>query len=345
MKVAFNLKPINAPFGGGNSVIQTLAEFFERQGAAITWNLNHDDIDVIFIADPRWKHPLRTFTLSQLSRYLILHPDTIVVHRINECDERKGTSNINSKLRSSNYIADSTIFVSRWLQRLDLKYKDVSGMKQTHFDSVILNGSDSRIFFPNFSKLLKFEKLRIVTHHWSPHPNKGLDLYLRLDKLLSRIEFASRFEFTYVGNLAKHVKFKNSTVVPPLFGSELGAELRSHDVYITGSINEPGGNHQNEGGLSGLPILYLDSGSMNEYCNGFGVQVKNPEELEYGLEVMWRDFLKLRENMYYFPHTSERMCQSYWDHLQELIRNRAQIRSHRRIFRDWGALLRLQFPV
>ena len=50
------------------------------------------------------------------------------------------------------------------------------------------------------------------------------------------------------------------------YGKELANELRKHDIYITGSKNEPSGNHHMEGALCGLPILYVNSGALPEYC-------------------------------------------------------------------------------
>ena len=48
--------------------------------------------------------------------------------------------------------------------------------------------------------------------------------------------------------------------------------MKKHHGYITASINEPGGNHQNEGALCGLPLLYSNSGCLPEYCDGYGIK-------------------------------------------------------------------------
>ena len=83
-----------------------------------------------------------------------------------------------------------------------------------------------------------------------------------LDNLLGKKDLKEKFSFTYIGNLPKNYNFKNSVLKHPLFGSELAEELKNFDLYITGSLNEPSGNHQIEASLCGLTVLYLDSGGI-----------------------------------------------------------------------------------
>ena len=81
-----------------------------------------------------------------------------------------------------------------------------------------------------------------------------------------------RFIFFYLyWQHSKNFKFKNAKVISPLSGESLATELKKYDGYITGSINEPSGNHHIEAALCGLPILYLESGGIPEYANGYGL--------------------------------------------------------------------------
>ena len=48
------------------------------------------------------------FTPGQIFRYRLAHPNALVVHRINECDERKGERFINDRLARANAVADAT---------------------------------------------------------------------------------------------------------------------------------------------------------------------------------------------------------------------------------------------
>ena len=44
-----------------------------------------------------------------------------VIHRINECDERKGTLGINKYYIEANKISDYTVIVSEWLKNTFIK--------------------------------------------------------------------------------------------------------------------------------------------------------------------------------------------------------------------------------
>ena len=77
------------------------------------------------------------------------------------------------------------------------------------------------------------------------------------------------------------MKFKNINHLKPLFDKKLGDALRDNHAYITASLNEPGGNHQNEGINCGLPVLYRNSGCMREYCEGFGIEFNQDNSIEY----------------------------------------------------------------
>ena len=52
-------------------------------------------------------------------------------------------------------------------------------------------------------------------------------------------------EFTYVGNISDDFEFKNTKVIEPKSGKELSVFLKKY-IYVTGSINEPSGNHHIE---------------------------------------------------------------------------------------------------
>ena len=53
--------------------------------------------------------------------------------------------------------------------------------------SVILAGANSEIFNnQGFKKWDSVEPLKIVTHHWSSHENKGFDIYQEINELISK---------------------------------------------------------------------------------------------------------------------------------------------------------------
>lgn len=344
-EIAMNLNPTESPFGGGNQFLQLLVEHLKNQGHNVHFKLK-GNLDFVFILDPRWNHPLSAFRLGELSRYLLLNQNTIVIHRINECDERKNTRNMNRKLRLANYLANYTVFVSIWLKSLDLAYSGKVHERFSRPSKVILNGSDPRVFYPD--KLSSWDgksKLKLVTHHWSANEMKGLKLYKKIDDLLSESYFFDRFTFSYIGNVPANANFKNTHVIPPLHGRQLASELRSNHVYVTGSLNEPGGNHQNEAGLSGLPIICLDSGSMREYCEGFGLIMNSVDDV-YDVLLEIRDrYFEFDATLKSFPHTSERMLREYDELLEKLDQERMKIVSQHSLLSDLQTFLRLQLPI
>lgn len=346
VKIAIDLRPLKGPFGGGNSFLALLLEGLTSRGHEVVFSLRDDDIDVILIMDPRWRHPMRAIGIPSIITYLLRYPKTIVIHRINECDERKGSRTMNAKLRRVNYLADITVFVASWLQTLRLTSKEstVDDLLPSH--KVILNGSDSNLFWPDPGGNWKpGMRLRIVTHHWSNNPMKGADLYLRLDSLLSAEPWRSQFEFTYIGNWDERNSLKNTKVISPLSGDELASELRSHHAYITGSKNEPGGNHSNEGALSGLPLIYIQSGCLPEYCDGFGIEINESTNLETALLELRKNYATYRHRLKSFPLTAEKMVDQYQDLFKDVEARRDSITLNRRLWRNPPTLFRLFFPM
>ena len=116
MKVAIGYKIQNGPWGGGNAFVKSLSEFLKKKGHDVVYDLNDNDIDIILIIDPRSNHPNVTFTPAAIIRYLLFkNSNAIVIHRINECDQRKNTKTMNFRLRIANFCSDHTVLVGSWL--------------------------------------------------------------------------------------------------------------------------------------------------------------------------------------------------------------------------------------
>jgi hypothetical protein len=231
---------------------------------------------------------------------------------------------MNLRLRIANYCADHTVYVGTWLQKLDLTFK-YPGKSS----SVILNGADSNIFNSmGCNKWAANQPLKIVTHHWSGNWMKGFDVYQRIDKLLEKTFWKDKIEFTYIGNLPNNFKFKNANYIKPLSGRDLADELRKHHVYITGSINEPGGNHQIEGALCGLPLLYINSGCMPEYCNGYGVMFEE-QFIESAIDEIIMRYEKIYPRLAGYPFSAQRTNEKWLELLINLSKAREALISLR----------------
>jgi len=341
MKIAIGYKIIDAPWGGGNRFVAALRDALILAGFTVVDDLSDADIDTILMVDPRSRIPNIPFGAGDILRYLAFrNPHAIVIHRINECDERKNTRTMNFRLRLANYAADHTVFVGSWLKGLTVWRK-----QDDHSSNVILNGADPVVFNGSGSKVWdSTEPLKLVTHHWGGNWMKGFDIYQKLDEMLSQEAWKKRIEFTYIGNVPKGFTFKNAQLLAPMDAKQLGAELKSHHVYVTGSICEPGGNHQNEGALCGLPLLYRNSGCMPEYCDGFGVMFEGPSDFENALMRMIDEYEVWHGRVASYPCTAQRTVQAYLDLIESLHNESEKLLQHRNIWRNPFAFLLNQIP-
>jgi glycosyltransferase involved in cell wall biosynthesis len=339
MKIAIGYHLQEGPWGGGNQFARALAVALEACGHQVCFELGDRDIDLILLTEVRGRSPSAAFHAGTVLRYLqFCNPSAVVVHRINECDERKGTRHMNRLLQRANYVADHTVFVGGWLRELPLWRRGKA--------SVILNGGDASTFQQRLAPSPKERQpLRVVTHHWGAHWMKGFDVYELLDELLQQDLWHGKFEFTYVGNVPPGFRFSKAQHLQPLSGSDLAAELSSHHVYITGSINEPGAMHPVEGALCGLPIIYRQSGAMPEYCKGFGIGFSKPAEAPAALERMMAEYDRWRAALEKYPHTAERMCREYIELFERLVSERDEIVARRRLWREPWTVLRNQIPL
>lgn len=342
MKVAFNYQVQDGPWGGGNRFVANLVAALTARGNTVTTSLADDDVDVVLMIDPRWRNPATTFGPGRILRYLALrNPRAVVLHRINECDERKGTRGLNERLRRANYAADHTVFVADWLRRDLPVWEDKNGQNST----VILNGADPGTFHPRGHESWNgTEPLKLVTHHWGGNWMKGFDIYQQIDTMLDQPKWRDRIELTYIGNLPAGFSFKNANYIPPLDGAALAEKLRAQHVYVTASRFEPGSNHQNEGALCGLPVLYVNSGALPEYCDGFGIMFE-PDEFEAALEKMIADYDKQQTQIAAYPHVASRTTERYIALFDDLIAQRETITHNRRLFRNPFLFARNQLPV
>lgn len=339
MKIAINTRPHAGPWGGGNRFVVAINEALAAGGHEAVTTLD-SDVDAVVIVDPRARNPLVTFTAGAVLRHLAFrNPRTVVVHRINECDERKGTSHMNRRLRLANYAADHTVFIARWLRDLGVWRRETT-------ESVIHNGADRRVFNPDgFEPWSGTGPLRLVTHHWGAHELKGFDVYRRLDALVADPRWIGRIEFTYVGNLPASAGLRNTRVVAPLDGDALASELRRHHGYITASLNEPGGMHHVEGSLCGLPLLYRRSGALPEYCGPFGIEFEGAHDVEAALERYVSSYNALVGRMSSYPYDAELTCRRWIELLSGLVARRDEIAARRKLWRHPAAFMLGQLPL
>ena len=225
MKVFFNRVPRSEPYGGGNQFLAAMVNVLKSRGHDVVFHLIND-LDVIFIMDPRPGDI--GYSIDHVIEYKKHFSNVKIVHRINECDQRKQTDYMDSLLIKSASHADEVIFISCWLQ----EYFNKRGLiKDSH---IIYNGCDTSIFTPSVRTLSSPPS--IVTHHWSDNWLKGFDIYTEIDKYLSS-KTEPPFTFTYIGRYWNGYKPVATNHIAPLHGLDLALELKKHDIYIKMCVN------------------------------------------------------------------------------------------------------------
>lgn len=294
--------------GGGNQFATSLSRYLTDQGWQVHFDLRPKNLDIILLIEPRKSLSISAFNHIDIAKYAIRNPKTIIVHRINECDERKGTSGVNELLMKANRVADHTIFISSWLKDNFRTYQQLSDSNTT----IIRNGADNEIFSNKDYKVWdRHTPLKIVTHHWGGNWMKGFDIYQALDNLQPMSINNHTIEFTYVGNVPKGFTFKHTTHLPPTSGNPLAEAIQKNHVYITGSQNEPAGMHHIEACLCGLPIAYRESGALPEYCHPFGYGFSGIDDYKDAIIAIINNYEKLLEANQHYPYTSLKMCEAY----------------------------------
>ena len=129
--------------------------------------------------------------------------------------------------------------------------------------------------------------------------------------------------------MPENFSFKNVNVIEPKQGLDLSNELKKNHFYITGTINEPSGNHHIEAAQCGLPVMFIDSGGVKEYCSGFGIEF-TLENLEEKVNEARDDFFKHSKNILNYDKNSEKMCKEFLEYFKFLLKNKDDLISKRK---------------
>ena len=251
MKILLNRKPINGPWGGGNLFIKNFCDSMIKLGHKVVHTIQKD-IDVLFIINPRYDD--LGISINEAIKYKQKHPNVKIIQRINDCDARKGTKDVDSLLINCSKHLDMTIFVSEWMKNyfLEKEWKCKN-------NNVVINGVE---VVSSVIDKMNNGKINIVTHHWSDNYLKGFDVYDSLDTFVKK---DNNFTFTYIGR--DRGTFKNTKVINPLVGRDLYNELKKYDVYISASRFDPGPNHILESINCNLPtFVHKNGGGCVEFA-------------------------------------------------------------------------------
>jgi len=308
----FNRPPKREAWGGGTHFITSFYEYLKSKGYDVVFSLQ-PGIDLIFMFNPRPN--TGNDCVNSIYRYKIQNPNVKIIQRINDTDKARpnDTPWRDELFLSSSQIADSVIFISSWLK----KYYISLGFNPLKKNKVIINGCNYRWYFPDKEKNCDKDKVRLITHHWSDNYMKGFDVYNFIDDLIS--DFPS-IEFTYMGRYNKLYSIKNTKLIPPKYGPEVGKILRESDIYVTAARWEACGMHHIEAARCGLPILYhRDGGGVSEVCRNHGLEFSNLSEFKHRLDEIIDQYDKIRNKIDYDYLSSERCFKEYEEIILETI--------------------------
>jgi glycosyltransferase involved in cell wall biosynthesis len=264
---------VPAPTGGGHQFLRALARELRGRGLTVEENrisggtpaclLNSFNFDV---------RRLRRFS-SRGARMVHRVDGPIGVYRGFDDGTDARVAAINRSL------ADATVLQSRYSLE---KHREL-GIELVA-PVVIPNAADPAIFHPPAEREpLGGRRLRIVATSWSDNPRKGAAVLQWLDRHLDR----DRFELTFVGRAA--APLEHARTVSPLASEPLAELLRTQDVYLAASRDDPCSNALVEALACGLPAAYLRSGGHPELAGEGGLPFDDPEELPAVLDRLARE--------------------------------------------------------
>jgi glycosyltransferase involved in cell wall biosynthesis len=250
------------PYGGGNQFLLALARELEGRGLVVEVNrLSGGTRACLFNSF--------NFDFARLRRFV--RDGVRMVHRVDgpigvyrgfdDGTDRRITA-VNRDL------ADATIVQSRF--SLD-KHREL-GLDLSN-PVVIHNAVDPAIFHPPETHEPARRPLRVIATSWSDNPRKGADVLEWLDRHLD----LDSYELTFAGNT--QARLQRIRVVGPLGSEPLAELLRTQDVYLAPSQDDPSSNALLEALACGLPAAFRRSGGHPELVGEAGVGFDDAEEL------------------------------------------------------------------
>jgi len=309
--LAINMRSTASPWGGGNQWLVQIVRYLTGRRYAVRFDLGAR-VDGIVMVDPR-VGGLVAFGLEEILAYKRRFPGVYCVHRVNECDARKGTDVVDRLLAEANRAADFTVFVSEWLR----EYHASRWFDRSRPHGVVLNGADPAIFHPLAADVWAPGKpLRLVTHHWSDNWKKGFDVYQEVDRLIADGQLPGT-ELWVIGRWPREIRWRAAQIYGPTTGEALGALLRRCHVYLTASRFDPGPMHPIEGVQCGLPVLYHeDGGGAVELGRRYGIPFR--DDVGSAVVEARERYGELRAKVLDDPPSGDRMCVEYGRLLQRL---------------------------
>jgi glycosyltransferase involved in cell wall biosynthesis len=251
------------PYGGGNQFLLALVGELRRRSLTV-------EVNRLSGGTPACLYNSFNFDFSRLRRFA--RNEARMVHRVDgPIGAYRGFDDGTDRriIEINRELADVTIVQSQFSlekhRELGLELRD---------PVVIPNSVDPSIFHrPESREPLAGRRLRVIATSWSDNPRKGGEVLEWLDRNLD----TDSYEFTFAGRTQR--KFERIRVVQPIPSEPLADLLRSHDVYLAPSRDDPCSNALLEALACGLPAAFLRSGGHPELVGDGGIGFDGPEEL------------------------------------------------------------------
>jgi len=304
MRIFINRKPVVGPWGGGNKTLFHLVSGLVERGHELFFDNLPPDLDLMICFDPRPNHVGISYD------HLLLYRDrnnTPIMQRVGDVGTH-GKPDLTNIVKRSTHMSDFVIFPSLWARDYISYYGD---------HKIIPNGPLSGFYTPRYrSDLPKFrDPIEAVTHHWSDNPMKGFDLYKNLDENHGKV-----LKFNYIGRHPVDISFKNYHGTKG--DEELFSYLGNFDVYITASKLEAGANHVLEAMAAGLPIFYAaGGGSIAEYCENFGQEYSDEEDLLEKISQSFKDeelWMEIKNKVVKYDRTIYNVVNEYIEEIERI---------------------------
>jgi glycosyltransferase involved in cell wall biosynthesis len=251
------------PYGGGNQFLLALIRELESRGLDVELNRLSGGTSACL-------YNSFNFDFARLRRFS--REGVRMVHRVDgPIGVYRGFDDGTDRriLEVNHELADATILQSEY----SLERHRELGLDLRH-PVVIRNAVDSSLFHPPAAREQRAgSRLRVIATSWSDNPRKGAEVLEWLDR---NLDFDA-VEVTFAGRT--QAQLERIPVVGPLASARLADLLRTQDVYLAASRDDPCSNALLEALACGLPAAFLRSGGHPELVGEAGVGFDDAEEL------------------------------------------------------------------
>lgn len=304
--------------GGGNYMIDNFRRYLDKQGIAHTRDVR-DEYDVLFTNS--WNQDYHV-VIDGLRH----NPEARIVHRADGVAWDYGRRDNADKLHARvARLADAVIYQSQYCydtQREQYKLIEQDG-------PIIWNAADLEVFNPTREQTNLDGTIRVAYSKFSTNPYKGAA------QLYTVAEANPDIDFYLCGRYKDPPNLANIHLMGLLNREELARTLRSCHMLLAFFRNEPCSNVIIEAMSSGLPVLYLDSGSNKELVQEAGLAVTT-ETFRAGVEQVMMDYDKVSQQARARAEQHFRFdvnLQRYVETIEEALENplRIGVRERRRL--------------